>query len=191
MGRILAILIGSFLLGNQAVMAQSNIAWMNWNAAIDAQKKEPKKIFVFVYRKDCPHSAKMDSISFKDTAVVYMLNFEFFPVRLNAESTDTVLYQCLTLINEKSGDFNFHQLAVSLLNGDMSFPSIVILDEDEKRINLSKGYKNATVMQNTLVFFADDGHKANQAQQFGAAYKCVNPNHRHGQTSFGPTIPQR
>lgn len=191
MRSIIVILFLWLTSGIELVNAQLQVNWISWNDAIASQKIEARKIFVFVYRKDCPHSAKMDSITFKDTTVINMLNFEYFAVKFDAETKDTIHYQGLNLVSEKSGDFYFHQLAVSLLNGDMSFPSFVILDEEEKRINLNKGYKNATVMQNTLIFFADDGHKTNQAQQFGAAYKCVNPNHRHGQTSFGPTIPGR
>jgi thioredoxin-related protein len=193
MRSLLHILILLFL--PTAMLAQApdslTVNWHTWGEAMSLRENAMRKLYVFVYKDDCPHSAKMMTTTFTDSSVVNQLNNDYYAVKLNVETKDTILYQGLKLVSEKSGDFWFHQLAVSLLNGDMSFPGIVIIDEEMKRVNLMKGYKNRTVMANTLMFFTDDGHKNNQAQQFGFGYNCQNPYHRHGQTSFGPTLGPR
>jgi hypothetical protein len=49
-------------------------------------------------------------------------------------------------------------LAYSLLDGELSYPTYVILDENKGRITFIKGYKNVTDIMATLMFFATNQH---------------------------------
>lgn len=168
------------------------VKWVEWQEALVLQKLQPRKIYVHVYADWCTWCAKMEATAYKDSLVVSVLNNDYYPVKFNAERKDSMEYKGFVFTFEPSGEHGFHQLASSLLNGEMSYPGLVILDENERRINIMRGYRTPEVLAGTLMYFADDGHLKKNAQQFGVGlnYQCKNPSHRHGNTSFGnPAVP--
>ncbi len=169
---------------------EPKVKWMTWEEAVTAQKLAPRKIYVSVFTNWCVWCKKMDITTYQDSSVAAILNEEFYPVKLDAEMKDTMNYRGFTFVSRQDGDKGYHEFASSLLNGQMSYPALIILDENERRINMMKGYRNAQVLQGTLSYFADNGHLRDQSQQFGVGYnfKCANPNHRHGQTTATPEV---
>lgn len=160
------------------------INWLTWEQAMMANTLENRKIFVMVYTDWCQWCKKMKASTFRDSMAVEYLNRDFYPVLLNAEGKDTIEYKNYEFKFREQGEKGFHELAASLLNGKMNYPSFVILDEREVRLKVIQGYQNVTSMRNSLIFYAHDGHLKNEGAQFGLGYQCTDPSHRHTQPNY-------
>jgi len=119
------------------------VVWHTWEEAQAKMESEPRKIFIDMYTSWCGWCKKMDASTFKDPAVVKYLNEEFYAVKFNAEQKETINYSGHDFQFVKNGRRGYHQLAHSLLNGRMSYPSFVYLNENMERIMISPGFKQA------------------------------------------------
>ena len=68
----------------------------------------------------------MDKDTFTNPVISDILNKKFYPVKFNAEAKESITVFGHTFINDgKSGAA--HQLAVELLRGQLSYPTVVFL----------------------------------------------------------------
>ncbi|PPK86653.1 thioredoxin-related protein [Neolewinella xylanilytica] len=122
----------------------AQIEWISWEEAIERSKTEPRQLLVDVYTDWCGWCKRMDKTSFQDKAVVAYIKEHFYAVKLDAEQRETITYDGHQFdYDESVGRRGVHQLAVALLDGRMSYPSIVYLDAEQKRISISPGFKPA------------------------------------------------
>lgn len=155
-----ALILSSF----SAVFAQE-INWVSWEQAMELRKTEPKKVFIDVYTDWCGWCKKMDASTFKDPAVVEYMNKNFYCIKLDAERTDTITFNGMTFVSTNPTQKRaVHTLAYSLLDGKMSYPSYVILDENMIRLNIIAGYKSVEPLMAQLLFFGTNTHM--QYQQY-------------------------
>lgn len=146
--------------------AVNEINWMTWEEAIEASKENPKKIFIDMYTDWCGWCKRMDASTFKQKEVVKYMNEHFYAVKFNAEQKEDVVYDGHTFKFVNSGRRGYHQLAASLLDGKLGYPSFVYMDEQQRRITISPGYKDANRMLLELKFIGGDHYKDTQFQNF-------------------------
>ena len=119
------------LLGLSSAAQKDSIEWLSFEEAVKRNEKEPKKFIVDVYTDWCGWCKKMDANTFTNPVIIKYINENYWAVKLNAERKDTVVLGQQTFINENLTQRRGpHQLAVALLNGKMTYPSIVYLDEN-------------------------------------------------------------
>lgn len=119
-------------------------------------RKRLKKILIDLYTDWCGWCKKMDASTFQDEQVTTFVDKHFYPVKLNAEQRETIVYAGHTFEFVENGRRGYHQLAYSLLDGRMGYPSFVYLNEKMERISISPGYKDAAVMLKELKFIAGE-----------------------------------
>lgn len=136
--------------------AEVDIQWISWNEMVEAQKTEKRKVIIDVYTDWCGWCKHMDKTTFKDEAVVDYVNKKFYAVKLDAETKEEFKFQGHTFKYVKQGRKGINELAYSLLDGKLSYPSIVYLNENFSRIVISPGYKNNDAMQKELKYIADE-----------------------------------
>ncbi|MEO6132625.1 MAG: DUF255 domain-containing protein [Saprospiraceae bacterium] len=142
------------LLSTLGIQAQE-IKWMSWEEAVAANAKNPKKIFVDVYTDWCGWCKKMDQTTVQDTAVVTIMNNKFYAIKLNAEQKETIHFKNYDFNWVAGGRSGNNELATILLEGQMSFPTTVLLDSDFVRIAISPGYKLGDALIKELKFAAE------------------------------------
>ncbi len=160
---ILFLLIGTFAFGLRAQSedgAQSaEIKWMSFEEAVEASKSQSKKFFIDVYTDWCGWCKRMDKDTYTHPIIVELINEYYWPVKLDAEMKETVKVFGQEFVNEfPDKRRNPHQLAIALLNGKMSYPSVVYLDEKGNMIKAIPGYQKPDGMEPILNFFAEDAH---------------------------------
>lgn len=132
----------------------SEINWMSWEEMVKAQETERKKVFIDVYTDWCGWCKKMDASTFKDPAIVNYMNGGFYAVKLDAEQKETIEFNGFTFVNPNpNGKRSTHQFAASMLDGRLSYPSFVILDENLVRQHILKGFQHPEPLLGTLIFF--------------------------------------
>ena len=143
------------------------ITWYGWDEAIEMANQTPKKIFVDLYTDWCGWCKRMDATTFKDPAVVKYMNEHFIAVKFDAEQKETIQYKGYEMqFDASAGRRGAHQLAISLLNGRMAYPSYVYLDENQDRITISPGYKDAEALLRELKFIAGEHYRTMKFKDF-------------------------
>jgi thioredoxin-related protein len=141
------------------------VKWFTLVEATKLNNKEPKKILVEIYTEYCMECKMMYKTSFTDSIISDYLNKNYYPVRLDALSKDTILYNGNTYINE--GETHpFHNLAVALLNGKMSFPSMVLINNGNELISVVPGYFTPKNLEPVLHFFSEEAYKTKTWEEY-------------------------
>ncbi len=163
------ILIG-FLIVSLSVEAQK-VHWYTFEDAIELNKKEPRKIMVDVYTDWCGWCKVMDKNTFNDSIVSGYLNKRYYPVKLNAEQKEDIHFNEITFKFVAQGVRGYHELAAALLNYQMSYPSIVFLDEKVQIIHVQKGYVQAKPFDEIIKFIGGDYYKTTSWEVWRNGYK--------------------
>ena len=138
-----------------------HIEWMTWIQASKANDTLQKKILVDVYTDWCGWCKVMDRETFTDSAVVAYINEHFYAVKLDAEQKEDVFWSEHLFSYEGSGRSGVHGLASALLDGEMSYPSLVFLNEKFERIRISKGFQDAKSLMAELEYAAQERYNEN------------------------------
>lgn len=152
------------------VLGSAQIKWMSIEEAAEANAKEPKKIFIDVYTDWCGWCKRMDASTFKDSAVAALINSHFYAVKLNAEGKDSIVLNGTTFRYVEQGRKGYHELAVALLQGKMSYPTMVYLDEQFNMIQPIPGYQNPEQLLPILEYLGMNHHKDTPWETFQKAY---------------------
>ena len=136
------------------------INWMTFQEAVKLNETTPKKIFIDVYTDWCGWCKRMDQTTFQNQEVVAYMNENFYAVKLDAEMSDTIVFSGYTFVNEggKNGRKGTHQLAAALLQGKMSYPSYVFMNEKNQLITVAPGYMEAKDFLPVLKYIGSDAY---------------------------------
>lgn len=110
-----------------------------------------KKFLVDVYTDWCGWCKVMDKKTFTDPTLIKYLNENFHVVKFNAEQKDIVKYRGKEYKWEPMGGRNgINTLGVELLQGRLSYPTLVYLNEKLEPITISPGYKDPGQLMSEL-----------------------------------------
>ncbi|NEV94421.1 thioredoxin family protein [Psychroflexus sp. YR1-1] len=154
----------------------AQIEWMTMNEALEAQKKEPKKIFADVYTDWCGPCKMMDKNTFSNPDFAKYVNAHFYPVKFNAEGTEMVDYQGFEYTNpnykpELKGKRNAQHLFANALKVS-GYPTVVFFDEESDVIAPVVGYRTAEQLEIYLKMIATDDYKELTTQEAWQAYQA-------------------
>ncbi len=142
------------------------LKWYSWEEAVELNKTHPKKLMVDVYTKWCGWCKVMDKKTFTDPKVIALIQKNFYPVKLDAEQRADIHFQGNVFKYKGEGRRGANELAVALLNGRMSYPSIVYLNEKFEKITVSPGYKKPDGMIQELTFIGEDHYLTQKFNEF-------------------------
>ncbi|MBT4919141.1 MAG: thioredoxin fold domain-containing protein [Flavobacteriaceae bacterium] len=155
------LLVALFIVLVSPLYAQDEIRWMSMNEALEAQKKVPKKIIMDVYTSWCGPCKLLDKNTFGNKDVIKFVNNNYYPVKFNAEGTESITYQDFTYTNPnyqegRKGRNSQHLLANALkISG---YPTIVFFKENGDLIQPIVGYKTPEQIEIFLKMIANDDY---------------------------------
>lgn len=155
------------------------INWLSWQQATELAKKNKKKLLLDVYTDWCSWCKKMDEATFQKAGIAKYINANFYPVKFDAEYKGELQYQDKTYKFVKNQKGGYHELAATLLNGKLSFPSVVFLDEDMNIIQSIIGFKTPEEFEQIITYFAKDHHKETPWSSYQKSYKSVLVSDKH------------
>lgn len=150
---------------------ESRINWLTFEEAIERNKKKPKKILVDVYTDWCGWCKVMDKQTFSDPIIVDYVNQHYYAVKLNAEGNKPITFKGKVYEFVPSGNRGYHQLAAELLQGRLSYPTVVFLDEKMDLLQPIPGFRNPPEMDMILKYFGGNHYKTTQYDVFQQQYK--------------------
>ncbi len=172
MKKISILILISFCLSSISKLnAQTNpnkIKWISFEEAIKLNETNPKKIFIDVYTDWCGWCTKMDQTTFTDPSIVEYMNENFHAVKFNAEHTEPIVFMGNTFVNKGSNGVRkgTHELAQALLQGKMSYPSYVFLNEKNQILTIVPGYAEAKEFLPILKFIGTDAFMTTTWEDF-------------------------
>ncbi len=155
--------------------ATSPVKWMSFEEALEKSKTEKRKIFVDVYTDWCGWCKVMDKNTFSEPEVAKMLNEKFYPVKFDAEQTKDIEFAGRTFKFIPSGNKGVHELAAALLNNQLSYPTVVFLDEEFRMIQPLPGYQKAPEFHRIISFIGEDHFKKMKWAEYQSVYKSPYP----------------
>ncbi|RIV32455.1 DUF255 domain-containing protein [Flagellimonas lutimaris] len=138
-----------------------DINWISWEEAVQLSQTDaqPKKIFVDVYTDWCGWCKKMDKNTFQNPEVSKYMQDNFYMVKMDAEGKDPIEYQGKTFKFVPSGRRGYHELAAALLQGRMSYPTVVFLDEQLNMLSPVPGYQQVEPFMQIAKYFGENIYK--------------------------------
>ncbi|MEO0311800.1 MAG: hypothetical protein RIQ89_1457 [Bacteroidota bacterium] len=153
------------LLVNLGVSAQTEkIKWYTFSEAVTLNQTSPKKIFIDVYTQWCGWCKRMDQTTFTDPKIVSAMNKDYYAVKIDAEMRDTIIFNAHTFVYKP--EFKSHELALSLLERQMSYPSFVILDEQLGKITPLAGYQTVEQLSPILNYIGSNSYKTKNYEEY-------------------------
>lgn len=146
------------------------INWMNMEDLEAASRVEKRPVIIDVYTDWCGWCKRMDKSTFSHPEIVKYINDHYYAVKFNAEQKDSVTFQGHTFKYIASGKRGVHELAATLLNGKMSYPSIVYLDRDLNMIQPVPGYMDAAQIEPVIYYFAEEQYKIQAFEDYSKAF---------------------
>ena len=126
----------------------SQIEWTDFETAIENNKQNPKPFFIDMYTTWCGWCTKMDVATFSDPSVIDYINDNFHPVKFDAETDKPVSYKGREYVKKHYTQFDksYNELAVSLMDSKMGFPTFVVLSKKEVKLGSIAGYQVPEVL---------------------------------------------
>ena len=136
----------------------SQIKWMNIEEALTAQAKNPKKMIINFYSESSTSCKKMEKETYNHSVISNYLNENFYPVKFNAEATETINFLGRTFGNNNSTENNSLNEFSKFMNIS-TVPSTVFIDEGNKIITVLQGNLTAKELEPYLLFIGNNDYK--------------------------------
>ena len=164
----------SFSIGNMTGQTplptkEEKTRWLTFEQAVEMQKKEPRKIIVDVYTNWCGWCKVMDTKTFGHDSIAKYMSKNFYTVKLNAETRDTIRYKGKNFVFMP--EYRANELAVNLLSGQLSYPTIVFLNEKMEVLTVLKGFQQPPQFDSVLKYFGENNYLKMEWNEFQKKYK--------------------
>lgn len=162
---IVAIISSSFSPLPKKKEGETSIKWMTMEEAFKATQAKPKKIFIDVYTDWCGWCKKMDRNTFENAEIANYMNAHFYAVKFNAEQKEDIVLGEQTFKFVANGNRGYNELAPALMQGKMTFPTVIVLNEKFQMLQPIPGYREPKEMKTILEFFATNQHLQKPAEK--------------------------
>ena len=154
------IVLGScFSATAQTKTKKEGIHWVSIEKADELRRSAPRKILIDVYTDWCGWCKRMDATTFSDPQVIEYINANYYAVKLDAEQEEPITLGGKTYNFVPNGRRGYHEIANELLQGKMSYPTTVFLDEGMNMIKPVAGYLDAPTILPILEYLAENAYK--------------------------------
>lgn len=169
MKRIIIICI--FFGSSMALFAQDKIKWYSLTEAIELNQVEPRNFVIDVYTNWCGWCKRMDVQTFSNKVIAEYINENFYAVKFNAEQRETITIGERSYKYVANGSRGYHEMAVVLTRGRLSYPTIVYLDEELRHLDVIPGFVTAPQLEVYLSYFNEGADKRTTYEKYAENFE--------------------
>lgn len=156
--------------GQEQIVTRLKIRWKELEEATELNKTQPRKTLLNFYNYYKISCTLMRTQSFNQIDIANYLNQNYYPVNIDVFSTDTLEIFGQKYINENQ-PYKYHQLPIAALEGNMIFPSFLILDEDGKVLIKIFKYMTPEMLEPLLKYFGENMYKKISYEEYLKTFK--------------------
>ncbi|MBN1253479.1 MAG: DUF255 domain-containing protein [Bacteroidales bacterium] len=151
--------------GQKQIMTRVLVKWRTFDEAMELNKQIPKKIFINIYDNYSMSSTMMNLKTYNNKQIAEYLNNKFYCINLNVREKEEINFLDKKFINEGLSH-EYHQLAISLLNGKMKFPAFLIFDEKINYLDKMQKYMTPEDFEPLIYFIGKNAYKTEKWPDF-------------------------
>ena len=159
-----------FVLLFAATPATAQIHWLTWEEAQAKNQQQPKKFMVDVYTQWCGWCKKMDKATFEEPKIADYINKNYYPVKFDAETKTDINFNNKVFKYVRSGVGGYNELASEITFGNLSYPTIVFIDENMNVIQPIMGYQDPDALNKIMKYFAENYYKTMPWKKYEEMY---------------------
>jgi thioredoxin-related protein len=173
MQKLMLALISAFVLSFSAADKPApkadKLKWMTLKEAQQAMLTEKRPVLIDLYTDWCGWCKVMDKKTYSNQKVISYLQQHFYPVKLNAETKETLNW------NEKAYSFNSasrtNDFALFLTYGRLSYPTTVIIPLDNSAPQPVPGYLEPKELELFVRYFGDGKYGKQPFEEYQKGFK--------------------
>ncbi len=120
---------------------EAGIKWLTFEEALVLQEKEPRMWVIDFWTDWCGWCKRMEATTFSDPKIGAFVNENYYAVSFNAEQKEEITVKGRTYKFIENGRRGYHELAAELMQGKMSYPTVVFLNRDMQIFQALPGYR--------------------------------------------------
>ena len=164
-------MILSIFVDAQATKKINGIQWKTIEQVQELMKVTPKKVYIDMYTDWCGWCKEMDKKTFTNKKVIDYINENFYAIKFNAETADSILFN-----GKKYGrleEYKTNSLASEWMNNKLSYPTSIFCDELFANPQPVPGYLEVSTMEMILKYIASNKHKSVPFEKYKKEFKST------------------
>lgn len=147
---------------------------INWMSVDELQEAlandQRKKIFLEVYTEWCGWCKRMNEYTLSQPHIAQYINENYYPIKFDAETQREIKFKDRVYKLDKTG---CHEFATQFMDGQISYPTMVFLDEDLNIIQSIVGMKAPFEFEQIMTYFGADAYKSIAWQTYKKVYQSI------------------
>jgi thioredoxin-related protein len=162
----------AFACANKPAPQGDKLHWMTLEEAKAALQKEKRPLLIDLYTGWCGWCKVMDKKTYTNNNVIAYLQQHFYPVKLDAETRETLEWENHRYAFNSS--YHTNEMALYLTGGQLSYPTTVIIPTDGSGPQAIPGYLQPAELELIVKYFGENryGHEPFESwrQHFKASW---------------------
>ncbi len=158
MKKLFFVLVFMPLISFSQGMPSNTINWISLSEGEKYSEKYKKNMLIYFYRNNCDYCKRMKDEVLTDPQIVKLINENFFPVKLDGKTKKSIKYNGKNYINDVSIEEDpksswRHNLFFELVTptkGNFYWPTIVIIDGEDKKVAQLPGFRSKQQLLRSL-----------------------------------------
>jgi thioredoxin-related protein len=169
---LLVLSVVSVRVAAQADAEGSLVKWMTLKEAQEKIKTQPKPIIMDFYTDWCGWCKTMMKTTYANPDLAAYINQNFYPVKFNAETKDTIEYLGQKYGPVGEGQHPTNALAIKLLQNKLMYPTTLFLNNYDKTKNefgfsmIAQGYLETNKIEPILVYMLENAFRNSNYDDF-------------------------